>query len=246
MFYFMMSWLFYRKDKELLSRLVTVLMFVIGVQCLKDLFFIKPLVELDKLNWMLATAADMVTVPLYAFVLIELCSPTSITRRAIVFHELLFVVPFVLFAITGDIVFYYAEVLEAAIYGIGYAMWTVFAIPKYHAQLKQRFSYTENINLNWLRVIFVSFLFILVLWIVDCLRADYATEALYMASSLVVWMFLSYFIYRHKSVLDELSDSTCADTPETAEATETEMSEIGKRISYLFDKEQILPQFGIK
>ena len=246
MFYFMMSWLFYRKDKELLSRLVTVLMFVIGVQCLKDLFFIKPLVELDKLNWMLATAADMVTVPLYAFVLIELCSPTSITRRTIVFHELLFVVPFVLFAITGDIVFYYAEVLEAAIYGIGYAMWTVFAIPKYHAQLKQRFSYTENINLNWLRVIFVSFLFILVLWIVDCMRADYATEALYMASSLVVWMFLSYFIYRHKSVLDELSDSTCADTPETAEATETEMSEIGKRISYLFDKEQILPQFGIK
>ena len=26
MFYFMMAWLFYRKDKELLSRLVTVLM----------------------------------------------------------------------------------------------------------------------------------------------------------------------------------------------------------------------------
>lgn len=246
MFYFMMSWLFYRKDGELLSRLVTVLMFVIGVQCLKDLFFIKPLVELDEQNWMLATAADMVTVPLYAFVLIELCSPTSITRRAIVFHELLFVVPFVLFAITGDIVFYYAEVLEAAIYGIGYAMWTVFAIPKYHAQLKQRFSYTENINLNWLRVIFVSFLFILVLWIVDCMRADYATEALYMTSSLVVWMFLSYFIYRHKSVLDELSDSTCADTPEAAEATETEMSEIGKRISYLFDKEQIFLNPNLK
>lgn len=61
MFYFMMSWLFYRKDKELLSRLVTVLMFVTGVQCLKDLFFIKPLVELDELNWMLATAADMVS-----------------------------------------------------------------------------------------------------------------------------------------------------------------------------------------
>ena len=40
MFYFMMSWLFYRKDKEMLSRLVTVLMFVVGLQCLKDLFFI--------------------------------------------------------------------------------------------------------------------------------------------------------------------------------------------------------------
>ena len=84
MFYFMMSWLFYRKDKELLSRLVTVLMFVTGVQCLKDLFFIKPLVELDELNWMLATAADMVTVPLYAFVLIELC--TAYRFSLSVFH----------------------------------------------------------------------------------------------------------------------------------------------------------------
>lgn len=36
MFYFMMSWLFYRKDKKLLSRLVAVMMFVIGLQCLKD------------------------------------------------------------------------------------------------------------------------------------------------------------------------------------------------------------------
>lgn len=33
MFYFMMSWLFYRKDKKLLSRLVAVMMFVIGLQC---------------------------------------------------------------------------------------------------------------------------------------------------------------------------------------------------------------------
>ena len=36
-FYFMMSWLFFHKDKELLSRLVAVLMLVIGVQCLKIL-----------------------------------------------------------------------------------------------------------------------------------------------------------------------------------------------------------------
>ena len=62
MFYFMMSWLFYRKDKEMLSRLVTVLMFVIGLQCLKDLFFIKPITELDEIDWMVVTAADMVAV----------------------------------------------------------------------------------------------------------------------------------------------------------------------------------------
>lgn len=163
MFYFMMSWLFYRKDKKLLSRLVAVMMFVIGLQCLKDLFFIKPFTEIDELDWMVITAADMIVVPLYVFVLIELCSPATLGRRTIILHELLFIAPFTLFAITKDIVFYYAEVLEAAVYGVSYAVWAAFAIPRYHAQLKQRFSYTENINLSWLRAIFFSFLFILVI-----------------------------------------------------------------------------------
>ena len=86
MFYFMMSWLFYRKDKKLLSRLVAVMMFVIGLQCLKDLFFIKPLTELDELDWMVITAADMIVVPLYVFVLIELCSPATLGRRTIILH----------------------------------------------------------------------------------------------------------------------------------------------------------------
>lgn len=148
MFYFMMSWLFYRKDKKLLSRLVAVMMFVIGLQCLKDLFFIKPFTEIDELDWMVITAADMIVVPLYVFVLIELCSPATLGRRTIILHELLFIAPFTLFAITKDIVLYYAEVLEAAVYGVSYAVWAAFAIPRYHAQLKQRFSYTENINLN--------------------------------------------------------------------------------------------------
>lgn len=249
MFYFMMSWLFYRKDKELLTRLVTVLMFVIGLQCLKDLFFIKPLTELHELDWMMITAADMVTVPLYGFVLVELCSPAALTRRAIILHELLFVVPFVLFLIMQDVVYYYAEVLEAGVYGIGCAIWAVFTIPKYHAQLKQRFSYTENINLSWLRAIFFSFLFILLIWIVDCMYVSYALEALYMVCSLVVWMFISYYIYKHESVLDELSDLADGSSEEMAAAAEAsgeEMSEIGKRISALFNNEQIFLNPNLK
>lgn len=201
MFYFMMSWLFYRKDKKLLSRLVAVMMFVIGLQCLKDLFFIKPFTEIDELDWMVITAADMIVVPLYVFVLIELCSPATLNRRTIILHELLFIAPFTLFAITKDIVFYYAEVLEAAVYGVSYAVWAAFAIPRYHAQLKQRFSHTENINLSWLRAIFFSFIFILVIWIIDCMEANYAIEALYMTSTLVMWMFIAYYTYKHESVL---------------------------------------------
>lgn len=100
MFYFMMSWLFFHKDKELLSRLVAVLMLVIGVQCLKNLYFIKPINDPNEIRWMMTIASDVVAIPLYAFILIELCSPTSLTRRTIIVHELLFIAPFVLFILT--------------------------------------------------------------------------------------------------------------------------------------------------
>ena len=91
MFYFMMSWLFFHKDKELLSRLVAVLMLVIGVQCLKNLYFIKPINDPNEIRWMMTIASDVVAIPLYAFILIELCSPTSLTRRTIIVHELVFI-----------------------------------------------------------------------------------------------------------------------------------------------------------
>lgn len=112
MFYFMMSWLFFHKDKELLSRLVAVLMLVIGVQCLK------------------------------------------------------------------------------------------------------------------------------ILLIANSIYADYIIEVLYMSISLVVWMFISYYIYKHESVLDELSDSQYIDMQDDT-ATITKDNQIGKRIAILFEKEKV-------
>lgn len=133
MFYFMMSWLFFHKDKELLSRLVAVLMLVIGVQCLKNLYFIKPINDPNEIRWMMTIASDVVAIPLYAFILIE---------------------------------------------------------------------------------------------------------ALYMSISLVVWMFISYYIYKHESVLDELSDSQYIDMQDDT-ATITKDTQIGKRIAILFEKEKV-------
>lgn len=134
MFYFMMSWLFFHKDKELLSRLVAVLMLVIGVQCLKNLYFIKPINDPNEIRWMMTIASDVVAIPLYAFILIELCSPTSLTRRTIIVHELLFIAPFVLFILTKNVLFYYAEVFETFAYGLYFTIWGNHR----HSQIQQR------------------------------------------------------------------------------------------------------------
>ena len=86
----------------------------------------------------------------------------------------------------------------------------------------------------------------LALWIADSLHVGYSFEILYMSSSLVVWMFIAYNMYKHESVLDELYDGMDADPTPAADANETEMSEIGRRISLLFDKDQIFLNPNLK
>lgn len=237
MFYSLMAWFFLNKNREMLSRLVAVLMIVLTLQCIKDLFFIVPEEDNNPNMWMAMTSTDMVAVPLYAFLLIELCRPGHLTWRIIVLHEVPFVLFPVLFIITHARIFYYADVVWAGIYGLGAAVWAMMTIPKYHKLLKQRFSYDENINLNWLRYILLSFFVVLSLWIIDCLIINFDIEALYMVGSVIIWMNICYFLYRHESVINELSEPIIPE--ESVAVSEDNVIGLNERILNLFDKDRI-------
>lgn len=237
MFYSLMAWFFWQKNHDLLSRLVAVLMLVLALQCIKDLFFIIPEVDSDSNLWMIMTSTDMVAVPLYAFLLIELCRPGSLGWKTMVTHEFPFVLFPVLFIITHNHVFYFADVIWAAVYGFGAAIWAVCTIPKYHKLLKQRFSYEENINLNWLRYILLSFFAVLSLWIIDCLIINLDIEAIYMIGSIIIWMNICYFIYRHESVINELSEPIISE--ESVATSDDNFVRLRECILNLFEKERI-------
>lgn len=234
-----MAWFFLHKNREMLSRLVAVLMIVLSLQCVKDLFFIAHEIESDTDWWMIMTSMDMVAVPLYAFLLIELCRPGTLGWRLMIVHELPFVLFPVMFIITHKPVFYYADVVWAFIYGFGAAVWAIRAIPRYHRLLKQRFSYDENINLNWLRYILLSFSVVLSLWIIDCLIVNFYIdiEALYLCSSIIIWMNICYFIYRHESVINELSEPIIAE--ENLAVSEDNVIGLRECILNLFENERI-------
>lgn len=242
MFYGMMAWMFWRKaDRH--SRLLSVLMFTICIQCIKDLFFLDGDYGSGNFGWMLMTATDMVAIPMYAFILMELVCPGKLTWRMMAVHELPFVaLPVLLFATHLEL-FYYVLVALAGIYGTYYLVWTALKIPHYNRLLKERFSYTENINLNWLRVILYSFYLILALWLFDCMEMHLSMECLYMAGSLAMWMVIDYFIYRHESVLDELSDQ-----PTNGEVYDpaSEPNGLGQQIKALFTEQKIFLDSHLK
>lgn len=206
MFYSMMAWMFERKGRDTLSRLIMTLMLIIDAECLKDLFFYSFLENEMGHFWHLMTALDVVIVPFYIFVLMELVKPGWLTWRKGILYELPFVVLLLLYVLTDHIFWFYAITACSVLCGIITFVLTFFFISQYHHALRERFSYEENINLHWLRAILVSFFFILAVWACSSVMTDVSYDNLYLVLSLVMWMFISYFVYKHESVIDELKN----------------------------------------
>lgn len=242
MFFGMMSWSFWRKNREPISRKMSFLMLVICLQCFKDLVFIWTDVVYEQFFWRVMTCVDMVAVPLYSSILKELCRPGA-NYKALLYSELLFILLPILFILTKSPIFYYIDVSFGGVYGFGYALWAVIAIPKYHRILKLRFSYDENINLNWLKGTLISFFTIYALWMVACTITNINIEIIYLACTLALWMSLCYFINRHESVIDELKDFAESDdtvvTSEVADTLDDVSANLKERISQLFEEKKV-------
>lgn len=232
MFYAMMAWFFWRRGTDMLSRLVMVLMLIVSVSLVKDLFFLNKEISGKDWDWILMTSMDMVAEPFYAFILIELCRPGHLTYKTMALHEAPFILLPVLLWITRIEIFYDILVCWSAVYGLYYAVWTMMTIPKYHKMLRERFSYDDNINLNWLRTILGSFFIILTLWVIDSLMINFYLEYVYMIGTMIIWMFILSFIYSHESVISELAVAKVPSDEPAAEVT-AETDEIGIRIEQL-------------
>lgn len=132
----------------------------------------------------------------------------------------------------------------AGIYGVYYLIWTHFNIIRYNRQLKEQYSCTENINLDWLRKILWFFFALLAIWIVDTVCVHANMDCFYLTASMVMWMIIDYFIYRHEAVMESLGGGR----PETEEtpAEVPAMSELGVRIERLFNEDQVFLNPNLK
>lgn len=237
MFYAIMAYLFVRKGDRL-SRLVALLMLTIGLQCVAVNFFMLHESYADSYWWDVQSSSDMIAVPMYAFILIELVRPGRLSWVNMLLQEAPFVVLPVLLITTGNELFYYLLVGWAALYGNLILVWTMVQIPRYHRRLSEHYSYTENINLNWLRTILITFYLILGLWIFNCLAIHLDVEIVYMSASMVLWMTVCYYLYKHEQVLDELKEEPVADSSSDG-ASVPALSELGAAIEHLFRDERI-------
>lgn len=111
------AFLFWRKGKEMLFRMIMWLMIVVDLQLVKDMVFFLIYGFDNEHAWYLTSSLDMMIIPFYSFVLMELVKPGWFRWLKALMLELPFLLLPVFYIFTHNIIWFYVLSVWGAIYG---------------------------------------------------------------------------------------------------------------------------------
>lgn len=111
------GFLFWRKGKEMLFRMIMWLMIVVDLQLVKDMVFFLIYGFDNEHAWYLTSSLDMMIIPFYSFVLMDLVKPGWFRWLKALMLELPFLLLPVFYIFTHNIIWFYVLSVWGAIYG---------------------------------------------------------------------------------------------------------------------------------
>ena len=202
MFHLVMACMFFYRHCSRLKIYVSVLMLTIVAQYVKDLIFIGNTYYGSRLEEQYASSIDLLTLPMYAIVLVEACRPLWMNwSRAFCFY-----IPFVVLMVTFWVhpvpLAYHAMHFAAILCAVFIALWALRELPRFERALKEEYSYAEYINLHWLRGVILLFFCLLMLWVYDSMASGVRYDNLFLFNSLVMWIAACFCFYRQSVVIN--------------------------------------------
>lgn len=202
MFHLVMACMFFYRHCSRLKIYVSVLMLTIVAQYVKDLIFIGNTYYSSRLEEQYASSIDLLTLPMYAIVLVEACRPLWMNwSRAFCFY-IPFVVLMVAFWVHPVPLAYYAMHFAAILCAVFILLWALRELPRFERALKEEYSYAEYINLHWLRGVILLFFCLLMLWVYDSMASGVRDDNIFLFNSLVMWIAACFCFYRQSVVIN--------------------------------------------
>lgn len=202
MFHLVMACMFFYRHCSRLKIYVSLLMLTIVAQYVKDLIFIGNTYYSSRLEEQYASSIDLLTLPMYAIVLVEACRPLWMNwSRAFCFY-----IPFVVLMVTFWVhpvpLAYYAMHFAAILCAVFILLWALRELPRFERALKEEYSYAEYINLHWLRGVILLFFCLLMLWVYDSMSSGVRYDNIFLFNSLVMWIAACFCFYRQSVVIN--------------------------------------------
>ena len=197
-----MACMFFYRHSSRLKIYVSLLMLTIVAQYVKDLIFIGNTYYSSRLEEQYASSIDLLTLPMYAIVLVEACRPLWMNwSRAFCFY-IPFVVLMVAFWVHPVPLAYYSMHFAAILCAVLIALWALRELPRFERALKEEYSYAEYINLHWLRGVILLFFCLLMLWVYDSIASGVRDDNIFLFNSLVMWIAACFCFYRQSVVIN--------------------------------------------
>lgn len=217
MFHLVMACMFFYRHCSRLKIYVSLLMLTIVAQYVKDLIFIGNTYYSSRLEEQYASSIDLLTLPMYAIVLVEACRPLWMNwSRAFCFY-----IPFVVLMVTfwvHPVPFaYYAMHFAAILCAVFILLWALRELPRFERALKEEYSYAEYINLHWLRGVILHFFCLLMLWVYDSMASGVRYDNIFLFNSLVMWIAACFCFYRQSVVINAVKSYFVEPSEDNAE-----------------------------
>lgn len=217
MFHLVMACMFFYRHCSRLKIYVSLLMLTIVAQYVKDLIFIGNTYYSSRLEEQYASSIDLLTLPMYAIVLVEACRPLWMNwSRAFCFY-----IPFVVLMVTFWVhpvpLAYHAMHVVALFCAACIALWALRELPRFERALKEEYSYAEYINLHWLRGVILLFFCLLMLWVYDSMSSGVRYDNIFLFNSLVMWIAACFCFYRQSVVINAVKSYFVVPSEDNAE-----------------------------
>ena len=217
MFHLVMACMFFYRHCSRLKIYVSLLMLTIVAQYVKDLIFIGNAYYSSRLEEQYASSIDLLTLPMYAIVLVEACRPLWMNwSRAFCFY-IPFVVLMVAFWVHPVPLAYHAMHFAAILCAVFILLWALRELPRFERALKEEYSYAEYINLHWLRGVILLFFCLLMLWVYDSMASGVRYDNLFLFNSLVMWIAACFCFYRQSVVINAVKSYFVEPSEDNAE-----------------------------
>lgn len=217
MFHLVMACMFFYRHCSRLKIYVSLLMLTIVAQYVKDLIFIGNTYYSSRLEEQYASSIDLLTLPMYAIVLVEACRPLWMNwSRAFCFY-IPFVVLMVAFWVHPVPLAYYAMHFAAILCAVFILLWALRELPRFERALKEEYSYAEYINLHWLRGVILLFFCLLMLWVYDSIASGVRDDNIFLFNSLVMWIAACFCFYRQSVVINAVKSYFVKPSEDNAE-----------------------------
>ena len=217
MFHLVMACMFFYRHSSRLKIYVSLLMLTIVAQYVKDLIFIGNTYYSSRLEEQYASSIDLLTLPMYAIVLVEACRPLWMNwSRAFCFY-----IPFVVLMVTfwaHPVPLTYSAMHVVALFcAVCIALWALRELPRFERKLKEEYSYAEYINLHWLRGVILLFFCLLMLWVYDSMASGVRYDNIFLFNSLVMWIAACFCFYRQSVVINAVKSYFVEPSEDNAE-----------------------------